>query len=371
MFRKILQGLIGLLGISLGYMIAELLLQGNILNISNQIIKYGIFGLIALIVGGVFYLLAPWIMKKVENLVIRLEKKIQNESKDDLVIGFFGVILGIIFAFLISLPLNLLRLPEILSVFMTILTIIAYVICVSLGYRLAMKSRDDIKKNFAFFKKRSQREKSENSKEVKESEEQRGNVSYKLLDTSVIIDGRIKQIAKTGFLEGTIIIPQFVLEELQYIADSHDEVKRERGRRGLDMVNELKQIKHIDVQISDKDYIETKEVDIKLLKFAQETEASIITNDFNLNKLAHVQGIKVLNINDLANSVKTVVIPGEKMIVQIIKEGREKQQGLAYLEDGTMIVVEDAKHLIGETLEVEVTTVLQTAAGKMIFTKIN
>ena len=191
----------------------------------------------------------------------------------------------------------------------------------------------------------------------------------KVLDTSVIIDGRIADICRTGFIEGKLIIPKFVLNELQHIADSSDDLKRVRGRRGLDILNIIQKELDIEVQITEKDFDDIPEVDSKLLKLAQVMNGKVVTNDYNLNKVAQFQGVEVLNINELANAVKPVAIPGEEMVAQVVKEGKESNQGIAYLDDGTMIVVEGGKKHIGETINVLVTSVLQTSAGRMIFGK--
>jgi uncharacterized protein YacL len=190
---------------------------------------------------------------------------------------------------------------------------------------------------------------------------------YKILDTSVIIDGRIADICETGFMDGTIVIPQFVLKELQLVADSSDSMKRNRGRRGLDILQKIQKMAGIDVTISDVDFAEVREVDLKLIELARTLEGKIVTNDFNLNKVAQLRGVQVLNINELANSLKPVVLPGEIMKVFILKEGKEYNQGVAYLDDGTMVVVDNARKMIGKTIDVVVTSVLQTTAGKMIF----
>jgi uncharacterized protein YacL len=191
--------------------------------------------------------------------------------------------------------------------------------------------------------------------------------SHKLLDTSVIIDGRIADIAETGFMDGVLVVPQFVLWELQLVADSADSMKRNRGRRGLDILQRLQKIVGLDVQIVEADYPKIKEVDQKLIQLAKDTDAKIVTNDFNLNKLAQLHGVQVLNINELANSLKPIVLPGETMKVFILKEGKEYNQGVAYLDDGTMVVVDNARRYISKTIEISVTSVLQTTAGKMIF----
>src|SRR5512134_2270267 len=190
---------------------------------------------------------------------------------------------------------------------------------------------------------------------------------YKVLDTSVIIDGRIADICETGFLEGTLVVPQFVLRELQQVADSSDSLKRNRGRRGLDVLQRVQKMTGVQVQIVETDFPEVKEVDLKLIELAKRLSGKIVTNDFNLNKVAQLRGVAVLNINELANSLKPVVLPGEVLRVLVVKEGKEAGQGIAYLDDGTMVVVDQGKRAIGRTIEVTVTSVLQTTAGRMIF----
>ena len=197
--------------------------------------------------------------------------------------------------------------------------------------------------------------------------EKQGKKSYKILDTSVIIDGRIADIAETGFLDGIIVTPQFVLRELQLVADSADSLKRNRGRRGLDVLQRLQKMAAVQIQIVEHDFPAVREVDLKLIELAKLYEGKIITNDFNLNKVAQLQGVAVLNINELANSLKPIVLPGETMKVFILKEGKEYNQGVAYLDDGTMVVVDNARKVIGKTIDISVTSVLQTTAGKMIF----
>lgn len=208
---------------------------------------------------------------------------------------------------------------------------------------------------------------SDKNKNIKDQEETQGD--YKILDTSVIIDGRIADISETGFLEGILIIPRFVLNELQQIADSSDSLKRQRGRRGLDILNKMKKGIKAMVQIVDDDFNETQKVDEKLILLAKKFNGSVITNDFNLNKVAQIQGVKVLNINELSNAVKPIVLPGEELSILVAKEGKDSAQGIGYLEDGTMIVVEDGKQYIGKKVDVIVTSVLQTTAGRMIFAK--
>lgn len=191
--------------------------------------------------------------------------------------------------------------------------------------------------------------------------------SFKILDTSVIIDGRIADVLETSFLDGVVVIPQFVLRELQMVADSSDSLKRNRGRRGLDILQRLQKMPKLNLQIIEEDFPQIKEVDIKLIELAKMFDCKIVTNDFNLNKVAQLHGVDVLNINDLANSMRPVVLPGETMRVFILKEGKEPTQGVAYLDDGTMVVVDNARRLISKTIDISVTSVLQTTAGKMIF----
>ena len=199
--------------------------------------------------------------------------------------------------------------------------------------------------------------------------ESKSQSTHKILDTSVIIDGRIADIAETGFLEGVLVIPQFVLHELQMVADSQDSMKRTRGRRGLDVLQRIQKMTQVNVQIAEEDFPQVREVDMKLIELAKLYNCKIVTNDFNLNKVAQVRGVEVLNINELTNSLKPVVLPGELMRVFILKEGKEYNQGVAYLDDGTMVVVDNARRMISKTVDISVTSVLQTTAGKMIFGK--
>ncbi len=226
------------------------------------------------------------------------------------------------------------------------------------GFRLGYSKKDELSKIFM------------TGASGKRAAESSTFEEHKILDTSVIIDGRIADICKTGFIEGTLVIPEFVLEELQHIADSSDLLKkRNRGRRGLDILNKIQKELEVRVLIYEGDFEEISEVDSKLVKLAKVLQGKVITNDFNLNKVCELQGVSVLNINDLANAVKPVVLPGEEIIVHVIKDGKEHGQGVAYLDDGTMIVVEGGRDFIGMTLEVMVTSVLQTSAGRMIFAK--
>lgn len=229
-----------------------------------------------------------------------------------------------------------------------------------LGLRIGVGKREELSERFSAFLGMQSRSAAPTEKSSFEE--------HKILDTSVIIDGRIADICKTGFIEGTLVIPEFVLEELQHIADSSDLLKRNRGRRGLDILNKIQKELDVKVLIYEGD-MEDGEVDSKLVKLAKALGGKVVTNDFNLNKVCELQGVSVLNINDLANAVKPVVLPGEEIVVQVIKDGKEHGQGVAYLDDGTMIVVEGGRDYIGITMEVLVTSVLQTSAGRMIFAK--
>jgi uncharacterized protein YacL len=263
--------------------------------------------------------------------------------------GILGISLGLLSATLLLLPLKPVLGEDISSVSFVLLSLFGYgglLLGVSKGKEISMI---DI---FRFFR----------GQGIEEN--------LKILDTSVIIDGRIAEVCESGFLEGVFILPQFILQELQYIADSPDSIKRARGRRGLDVLHKIQKMSQITVRIIDEDFPKIKEVDTKLVALAKLMNAKVITNDFNLNKIAQLQGVAVLNINELANSLKPVVLPGETMKIFILKEGKEYNQGVAYLDDGTMVVIENARKLIGKNADVTVTSVLQTTAGRMIFSKL-
>jgi uncharacterized protein YacL len=280
---------------------------------------------------------------------IYFEIRLERASLKRLIGAAVGSILGILGAFMISHLLNMTDINKgALSFFqVTLLMLMAYV-----GLVLGANKGDllNLSALGGLF-----------------TTERQPKKNYKVLDTSVIIDGRIADVCETGFIDGTMVIPQFVLRELQLVADSSDPMKRNRGRRGLDILQRMQKMSDIVVQIVDEDYPHIREVDLKLIELARLYEAKIVTNDFNLNKVAQLQGLPVLNINELANALKPVVLPGEVMRVFILKEGKEYNQGVAYLDDGTMVVVDNAKKMISKTIDISVTSVLQTTAGKMIF----
>lgn len=316
---------------------------------------------IGYVVGNTFGVIQPWhslvglfIGAFVAFFVIGIEYVIRHFSFEGLVAPIVGLILGMVIASFIVGWLDLV-LPTSFVLFSNVkhfLTIILMLFLGYLGFTVGVKLKGDLRilpaPNFG-----------RNSMN-----------SPKVLDTSVIIDGRVADICKLGFIEGSLVIPRFVLAELQNIADSPEPLRRTRGRRGLDILNEIQKQVAIDVRISETDFPEVREVDSKLVKLAKQLRAKIITNDFNLNKVAQFQGIEVLNVNDLANALKPIVLPDEDFIIKIIKEGKEQGQGVGYLDDGTMVVVENGAKLIGREVKVTVTSVLQTSAGQMIFTKI-
>jgi uncharacterized protein YacL len=300
--------------------------------------------------------LSPWISAAVGvvagALVLFFELRVRALSLKRLLGAVTGSILGILGAFLFSLVLrNSLpagRMLSLLEIFVLLLmSYVGLVVGANKGDLLNLNAMGNLFNPERAAAKR----------------------DAKILDTSSIIDGRIADMAETGFLEGSLIIPEFILRELQMVADSQDGSKRQRGRRGLDVLQRMQGNSRLDVQILPTDYPQVREVDLKLIELAKEMGGKILTTDFNLNKVAHLHSVEVLNINDLANALKPVVLPGEKMNVAILKEGKEYNQGVGYLDDGTMVVVDHARRMIGRSIEISVTSVLQTASGKMIFGK--
>lgn len=339
----------GLLGILISYTsihMIELTLTSVML-----IFVYSFSGFVF---GIIFYLLFPLVFKKFHKNFENIIQKSQKIPTFEIIIMILGLVIGLFIAFLVSLPISNINFPIVGNLLSAIITIFVYIILGFSGVRIALNKKDDILKMKIFSK----------EKNIK-----KGTSYPKILDTSVIIDGRIYDILKTGFLEGPIIVPMFMVKELQYIADSADANKRQRGRRGLDILDLIRNEKNIEVKVIEKDYKDIHEVDHKLLKLTEDLKGKLITNDYNLNKVASLQKISILNINELALAVKPVVIQGEKLIVEVISKGKEQEQGLAYLSDGTMIVVEDGRDYIGQQIETTVTSVLQTPAGKMIFVR--
>ncbi len=288
-----------------------------------------------------------------------IRKQLEETPGQTLLIAMVGLIIGLIIAALISIPISILPAP-----LDSIMIIIAMALFAYLGITISVSKQDEIRDLFSLVR----REKKSSSS--KKSSTTGWNKECPILvDTSVIIDGRVADIAKTGFLPGTLIIPHFVLNELQYIADSAESLRRQRGRRGMEVLSELQKDKNINVVLSEMDVENVREVDEKLVVLARQMKAPILTNDYNLNRVAELQGVQVLNINELANAVKSILLPGEELSVKVIQEGKEQDQGVAYLDDGTMVVVENGRDFLDKDITVTVTKVLQTAAGRMIFSK--
>lgn len=321
-------------------------------------IQSSVIGLIVgIIVGLVVSLFAS---RPIEKAIIKLQEYMSTLNASYILFGTGGAILGLIVTGLVSLLLMAFNIPIFSDVVPIMLTFLgAYI-----GFGFGSSRREEIRR---MFMSRSEEQGEDQVLERKEGESYR---KYKVLDTSVIIDGRILEVIQSGFVEGVFVVSYHVLQELQHIADSSDSLKRVRGRRGLDILNALQKEERISVKMDEHEIPEAEEVDMKLVHLAKKLDGVVMTNDYNLNKVAEFQNVQVLNINELANALKPVVIPGESMSVLIVKEGTERSQGVAYLDDGTMVVVEEGKHHINEQRDVVVTSSLQTNAGRMIFAKL-
>lgn len=360
MLKKLIRLIMTLAGVSTGVAVAtSVMTKVSVENYINIPLGAGATTLLVkvlsgLILGLIIFILSPFIMKLGTRLAKYIEREILKIPSDQFLVGFLGLLFGGVMAYLIH---GLLKPVFFGALFTNVVGLSLYLFLGYLGVRVALSSKVDFSKVIEYFNKSSLPKKT-------------SDIRPKVLDTSVIIDGRLLDICKTKFLEGPLVIPEFVLKELRHIADASDPLKRKRGRRGLDILNKLQTEIDNEVIIDNTDFKDESEVDIKLLKLALKINGMVATHDYNLNKVAIVHGVDILNINALANAVKPVVIPGEEMTVEVVKEGKENNQGLAYLDDGTMIVVEDGKALIGKTVVVVVTTALQTAAGKMIFVKV-
>ena len=376
------------------------------------IFRLTLASLICIIIGAVLggiagWFVSPFFIRKLGNFTAFVEKQLSKMPINDVIAGTIGLALGLIIANLLGNAFS--RIPVVGDY----IPIIFSIVFGYLGIRLTIKKRKEFTKTFDFMTrlkealknrdndrdtKKDETVEFENARvdsefkvkkvdEVSEDTAQKiappkvslvkvkkdaiptQDKNYKLLDTNVIIDGRIADICKTGFLEGKLLIPVFVLEELQYIADSSDSLRRVRGRRGLDVLQAIREDETLEVEVMNVDFEDIHGVDSKLVRLAQKVNGKIITNDYNLNKVAQLRGVEVLNINDLSNAVKPVVIPGETMKVQVVRDGKEPGQGVAYLDDGTMIVIENGHRYLSRTISVEVTSALQTSAGRMIFAR--
>lgn len=391
-FWKILSRvLIVILGSSIGYYVLPLL--WDMININISFFYSPLFNIVlgAIILFLIYGLTQPLLMRFIRNI----ERDMRQLSIEKVLVSAIGVIIGLVLAWLINIPLVAIGWPFISNILPIVLTIVLGV----LGFYIFSNKSVEIMEMLTRFPQVRRSESTdtaitEDMQSDKEAHE--SNLSthsegldmytdallslrqaadeayqpYKILDTSVIIDGRILDVLKAGFIEGVIVVPNFVLKELQYIADSADSLKRVRGRRGLDILNQIQALDDVIVDFYAGDFDDESEVDLKLLRLAKLVDGVVVTNDYNLNKVSQFHKIKVLNINELANSLKSVVIPGETISVHIVKAGTERQQGVAYMDDGTMIVVEEGKHHIDETLSVEITSAIQTNAGRMVFAKI-
>lgn len=365
MLRKLLKIILTLLGVVIGFAVFSLVeylarINGHdftkSLTIGEEIFVVAVF---LVLFGLLFYRLTPLFIRQGDKVAYSLEKQMSGTSVTEVVTTFVGLLCGVAIAFFISNIYSGINIPAI----NIILNIVTYIVMGYIGICVANSKGSDIVSDILTSKKISSVGGKGNKK--------KDDAAPKIFDTSVIIDGRIYDIMNTGFLEGSIVIPEFVLVELRHIADSSDSLKRQRGRRGLDILNKIQSEYGVEIYNTDteKALNEIPEVDVKLLKLAQIMNGKVVTNDFNLNKVASIKGVPVLNINELANSLKPAVLPGEEMMLSPVKEGKERNQAIAYLDDGTMIVVEDGRNFIGETVKATVTTVLQTAAGRMIFAK--
>ena len=375
MIKKVFRGILAVAGTLLGYEAFDLLymLFSKMYSSSQPLLEEGprlwLQIIVAIISGIIFYNLAPALNRKSKKMADNIGNDLQTVSTSDLIGGVVGLITGLVLAFLIS---------QIYAGVITGTLNLTITICIymALGYVGMIVGNKKLPEFFtasmSMRKLAAKAAAEENPYEFNPKDSKKKGMVPKILDTSVIIDGRIVEIMKTGFLEGPIVIPEFVLVELRHIADSSDGLKRTRGRRGLDILNKIQEDYGIEIYNTDseKTLKEIPEVDVKLLKLAQIMKGKVVTNDFNLNKVAAIKGVPVLNINELANAMKPMVIPGEVMTVTLIKQGKEMGQAVAYLDDGTMIVVEDGRRKIGQTVDINVTSVLQTAAGRMIFGKV-
>ncbi|ADL11686.1 PIN/TRAM domain-containing protein [Acetohalobium arabaticum] len=366
MLKRIWRGICTILGAVVGYQIIEVLglaekFDFSLNTIDQLLTSNQIYGIV---IGGIIgYLLLPVAVERLFQIILNFEDKLERIPFQDIVAGIAGLIIGLIIGILLIFAFPLSSIPQFgLSLQVLVNLVLGY-----LGVNLAIKKREEFFRLFENLPNIFNKDKILSSSDQEENQE--STPPCKILDTSVIIDGRIADICQTDFIDGVFVIPEFVLEELQHIADSSDILKRNRGRRGLEILNKMQKELDVPVEIYEGDFEDIDEVDSKLVKLAKLLGGKVITNDYNLNKVSELQGVSVLNINELANAVKPVVLPGEEMTVEIIKEGKEPGQGVGYLDDGTMIVVDDGKQNIGDEIDVLVTSVLQTAAGRMIFAK--
>jgi uncharacterized protein YacL len=369
LLNKVFRAVFTLCGMLFGYGVSIFILNQNLVEIWGEkwAMSYSeqtlVVGTLVFMFGLFFFYFYSILRKRGEKIAKNIESDILKIPANEILPATIGLIAGLVVAYLVSQIINGIEVLQ-TAYINTILSTLLYFFFGSLGVSISRKkSGEDARPPWLAGL-------APKDQTAKGKSKARG-AAPKILDTSVIIDGRIADIMKTGFLEGDIVIPEFVLVELRHIADSSDTLKRNRGRRGLDVLNKIQEEYGIQIYNTDteKALDDIPEVDVKLLKLAQIMKGMVVTNDFNLNKVAGIKGVGVLNINELTNSLKPVVLPGEDMQLFLVKEGKENNQGVAYLDDGTMIVVEDGRKYIGRTIEATVTSVLQTSAGRMIFAK--
>lgn len=374
MIYKLLRYAIAILFASMGYVGADALSTLMVSVWDEKMLQMGVFGISAmtilyytlsiLLAAFIGYLVSQYILRIGLRVAKQIERILSRVPSQQLVAGTIGLLFGLIIANLIGMAFE--RVPIIGSYLPIVLSaVLGYI-----GIRLGMDKGPDLYKTMVSYTFRGGRNKGRTIKEPKEKETQPQTCSAKVLDTSVVIDGRILDIVNTGFLEGPFIVPVFVLEELQKLSDSADTLKRNRGRRGLDLLQTMREKLTDSMEIIDVNYEDLSEVDLKLIRLSMDKHWKLITNDFNLNKVATLQGVEVLNLNDLANAIKPKMMSGETLLVRIMKAGKEPHQGVAYLDDGTMIVVENGVDHVDQTVNVVVTSVLQTSAGRMIFARV-
>jgi len=379
--ERLMRFLITLLGFGVGAVISALLypfLRSAYPIMARAYAPIVLYAVLCGLSGFFFFAISGWIIRRTMQLIGGIERRWERMPVQQILMGTTGLILGLLVAFLTT-QLILSAGPSLLTIsFSALVYLVLGMIGMQIGtlryreggrFARAMRRRNrsgsaEITDADALFLD------DEGSETDPDGHYARSAMPGKFLDTSVIIDGRVLDIVKTGFLEGDIVIPQFVLAELRHIADSGDGLRRARGRRGLDVLNKLQKELKNPIVVDETDYPDVTEVDVKLLRLCRDKGGIVVTNDYNLNKVAGVTGIRVLNINDLANAVKPMLMAGEDLTVQIVREGKEPGQGVAYLDDGTMIVVDNGRRYVGENVAVVVTTVLQTSAGRMIFTKL-
>ena len=360
--KRWLRWLTTLVGGAMGAGVAVVVIQGwRLLAAStelenlNPMVELALYATLTIIGLLLTYAFASRIIDVTTSLIRRFERKLDETPMLQVAAGATGLLIGMVIAALVTRLFSFGPRPVNMA-----LSVVTYLVLAYLGISVCTKRWREFP--LLFWGRRAERQ--------RERATASGTPLPKVLDTSVIIDGRIFDICKTGFVEGPLRVPQFVLAELQHIADSSDVLRRNRGRRGLDVLQRMQKELDVELLIDETDFEDVDEVDVKILKLAQQIGGVVMTNDYNLNKVASVSGVKVLNLNELANAIKPAVLHGEEMMVQIVREGKEPGQGVGYLEDGTMIVVDNGRRYVGETVEVVVTTVLQTLAGRMIFTRL-